>query len=539
MSEAPEHRRGAAVAAAGTAASRLTGLVRLAATTYALGVTESRLADTYNLANTTPTVIHELVIGGILSSVLLRAYVEVRSRDGQQQAWLFIRRVTAATMLLLGVLTVAVALAAPLIFKLYTLRATGSEAQAQQVLGTFLLRLFAAQILFYGLSYIATAVLNAHRKFGVPMFAPVLNNLLVSATLVVFARTVPEALRTAERLPTRGVLLLGIGTTVGVAIQGIYPFLSMRRLGFRLRRGAGLIDPRFGRLLRLSGYMAGYVVTNMAGLWVALFLANQVQGGTSAYQYAFVFFQLPHGLLAVSIVTAIFPTLTEQAVAGKTEEFARTLSRGLRAVAFFVVPAVAGYLAIAPNLVALMLEHGITTQASTDLIATVLRAWAPGIFFFSTFYVLLRAFYALGDTRTPMIINLGAFALNVVLNLAAFAIFDDPTLKVAGLAAGHAGSYLLASVLALRSLRRRIGPTVSAGYPAALVKIVLAATATGLGAWLAGDLVAPNQLANGFLGDILQVLAATASGLLIYAGAAKALGLEETQWIFTIAGRRR
>ena len=534
-----EHRRGAAVAAAGTALSRITGLVRLAATTFALGVTESRLADTYNLANTTPTMIHELIIGGILSSVLLRFYIEVKTKEGEEEGLLFIRRVTNATLLVLAGATLLVVLASPLIFKLYSLRARGPERQAQQVVGTLLLQLFAPQILFYGLSYISTAILNAHRRFGMPMFAPVLNNLAVSATLVAFALTVPRSMRSAELIPSTGILLLGIGTTAGVALQGVAPFVYLRRIGLRLPRRAGFRDRRFKRLLSMSSFMAGYVVTNMVGLWIALFLANRVQGGTSAYQYAFVFFQLPHGLLAVSIVTAIFPSLTERAVGGDLRGFARELSNGLRGVAFFIVPAVAGYLAVAPQLVTLLLEHGITTSASTDLIALVLRTWAPGIFFFSTFYVLLRAFYAMGDTRTPMLVNGVGFVVNVILDIAAFAVFDDPSLQVAGLAAGHAASYLVASTLALRIIVRRVGREAVAGWGPTLVKVVAASGLTGLGAWGAGRIFASVVEVSSFPAQLGQVLVATAAGLLIYAGTAKALRLEEMQWIYTIATRRR
>jgi putative peptidoglycan lipid II flippase len=519
--------------------SRATGLVRMAAMTYALGVTESRLADTYNLANTTPTMIHELIIGGILSSVLLRAYVEVRTKEGEEEGFLFIRRVTNATLLLLAVATLVLILAAPLIFKVYSLRASGPERQAQQVVGTLLLRLFAPQILFYGLSYISTAVLNAHRRFGMPMFAPVLNNLAASATLVGFAQAIPSSLRTAELIPAAGILLLGIGTTTGVALQGVAPFVYMRRKGLRFPRHAGLRDPRFGRLLRMSTFMAGYVVTNMVGLWVALFLANRVQGGTSAYQYAFVFFQLPHGLLAVSIVTAIFPSLTERAVRDDHDGFAAELAGGLRGVAFFVLPAVAGYLAIAPQLVALLLEHGITTAASTDLIAIVLRTWAPGIFFFSTFYVLLRAFYALGDTKTPMLINLVGFAANVALDVAAFVLLDDPRLQIAGLAAGHGASYALASALAIRTIRKRVGSAATRGWVPALVRIVAASALTGVAAWWIGGLVGSIFGTSSLTALLVQVLSATAAGLLIYAGVAKALRLEEMQWIYTIASRRR
>lgn len=531
--------RGAAIATAGTAISRATGLLRLGATTYALGVTESRLADTYNLANTTPNMILELIIGGVLSSVLLRTYIEVKAKDGQEEAWRFIRRVTKATMLLLAAVGLLVVVAAPAIFRLYTISVEGDDRAAQQALGTFLLQLFVPQILFYGLSYISTGVLNAHRRFGIPMFVPALNNLAVTGSLLWFASSIPESLRSPQMVPTKGILILGLGTTAGVALQGILPFFYLRRMGLRLGPRDGLKDPRFGRLLKMSSFMVGYVATNMVSLWVALILAGRVTGGVASYQYAFVFFQLPHGLLAVSIATAIFPAMTEKAVAGNHSDFAKELNRGLRGVAYFVLPAVAGYVAIAPQIVALLLEHGVTTEASTDLVSTVLRVWAPGIFFFSTFYVLLRGFYALGDTKTPMFINLVGLAVNVGFNLSVVALVDDPSLQIAGLAAGHGTSYIVASALALRAISGKIGTSPAVGYFPALAKMTLASVATGIGAWLGAQGAALVVDGSSVTGLLLQVIAATAVGVLLYAGLSKALGLEEMRWISTIVKRRR
>jgi putative peptidoglycan lipid II flippase len=277
----------------------------------------------------------------------------------------------------------------------------------------------------------------------------------------------------------------------------------------------------------------------MIGLWVALILAGRVTGGVASYQYAFVFFQLPHGLLAVSIATAIFPSMTEKAVAGDLDGFARELGRGLRGVAYFVLPAVAGYLAISPQIVALLLEHGVTTEASTEMVATVLRVWAPGIFFFSTFYVLLRGFYALGNTKTPMLINLAGLTVNVAVNLAVVLLVDDGRLRIAGLAAGHAVSYVVASALAMKTIAKQIGTSPTEGYFGALAKMLLASAVTGAGAWLAARGAAALVNTSSVTGLLLQVFAATAAGVLLYAGLSKALNLEEMRWISTIVKRRR
>lgn len=536
MSRNPaELEKGALIATAGTALSRLTGFLRLASMTYALGVVESRLADTYALANTTPNIVYELVIGGVLSSVLQRAYVEVRQEHGQEEAWLFLTRLVRVSSLLLVAIAALGVLLAPVIFGLYT--PGGASYDQQRMAGTFLLRLFIPQIVFYGFGTISTAVLNAHRRYGPPMLAPVLNNLVVIATFITFAAVLPRSLRTLDSITPGGLLLLGLGTTAGVLLQGITPWFYMRKVGYTKARGAGIVDPKLRRLARMSIYMVGYVVTNQLGLWIAMKLANNIQGGVASYAAAFVFFQLPHGLLAVSIAVVIFTAMTESAVAGDLDAFARHLNRGLRAIAFCIVPAAAGYIALAPKIVALTLEHGLATAASTAMIATTLRAWAAGIFFFSTFYLILRAFYSLGDTRTPMFINIAAFLVNVVVNLALFFTLEDPRLRVAGLAVGHATSYLVASVIGLIAVTRRTAPHVLSGYGSALVRITIASAFTASGAFGVSRVLA-SAFDAGLVSDVATVTVSTVVGLLIYGAASKALRLEEMGWIANLVLRR-
>lgn len=181
----------------------------------------------------------------------------------------------------------------------------------------------------------------------------------------------------------------------------------------------------------------------------------------------------------------------------------------------------------------------MTTEASTEMVSTVLRVWAPGIFFFSTFYVLLRGFYALGDTKTPMLINIAGFAVNVGFNLAVVALVDDPRMQIAGLAAGHAASCVVASGLALRAISGKIGARPTNGYYSALAKMVVASAITGAGAWLAAQGVGSVVDGSSVAGLLLQVLAVTTTGLLLYAGLSKALSLEEMRWISTIVKQRR
>lgn len=530
--------KGAAIAAAGTALSRITGFLRLAAMAYALGVAESRVADTYSLANSTPNIVFELIIGGVLSSVLMREYIEVRETEGQQEAALFIKRVMLVTMLILGVFTLIGILAAPLVLKAYTFRSGHPDVQLQRSVGTFLLRMFVPQIMFYGMSYISNAVLNAHRRFGPPMFAPALNNLLVAATFVLVVISFPDQTKDLSSLTTPALLLLGLGTTAGVAALGLAPWISMKRVLGQVPRVTGLKDPRFSRLLRRSSYMVGYVITNQLGLWVALVLAARIQGGVAGYQSAFVFFQLPHGLLAVSVATAIFPRMAESAVRREHVRFALDVAQGLRAIAFFVLPAIAGYIALGPEIIKLLLEHGSATAQSTELIANILKYWAGGILFFSSFYLVLRAFYALGDTRTPMLINLGAFAINVVLDIALFTLFSEPSMKIAGLAIGHAVSYAFAFGAGLVVLRKRVGGSASQGLASTTGRALMASAATGVAAWWIHRALGSWMTSAALTTQILRIAGATLGGLLLYASAAKLLRLEEVGWISRLIPRR-
>lgn len=530
--------RGAAIAAAGTALSRITGFLRLAAMAYALGVAENRVADTYSLANSTPNIVFELIIGGVLSSVLMREYIEVRETEGQLEAALFIKRVMLVTTLILGVFTLIGIVAAPLVLKAYTFRSGHPDVELQRSVGTFLLRMFVPQIMFYGMSYISNAVLNAHRRFGPPMFAPALNNLLVTGTFVLLVISFPDQTKDLSALTTPALLLLGLGTTAGVAALGFAPWISMKRVLGKVPRATGLKDPRFPRLLRRSSYMVGYVITNQLGLWVALVLAARVQGGVAGYQSAFVFFQLPHGLLAVSVATAIFPRMTESAVRKEHARFALQVAQGLRAIAFFVLPAIAGYIALGPDIIKLLLEHGSATSRSTELIANILKYWAPGIFFFSSFYLVLRAFYALGDTRTPMLINLGALGVNVVLDVVLFTTFSEPSMKIAGLAIGHAVSYAFAFAAGLTMLRRRVGRSASKGLAGTAGRALVASAAVGVAAWWIHRASGWWMTSSTLTTQILRIAVATIGGLLLYVVAAKLLRLEEIAWISKLIPRR-
>ena len=532
----PSLARSTALMATGTLLSRITGLLRVTVLVATLGVGESRLADVYNVANTTPNIIYELVLGGILSSIFVPVFVEVRSTRGQRQAWHVARATMTIAIAGLGLLAAVAMVAAPWIIRLYV-HSGSPEERAQAVeLGGQLLAMFMPQIVFYGVGAVMTGLLNAHRRFGVPMFAPILNNLVVIAVGLTFHALVGQRVPQVGEITTGQKLLLGLGTTAGVAAMTLVQWPFLRRIGFRFHFVWNWRDRAIRKMATLSAYTVGYVVTNQLGYLLVPVLAYGVQGGYTAYTTAFIFFQLPHGVFAVSVMTALLPPLSEQAVARDWDAFRATLARGIRLTAAVLLPAALGYLALAGPIVRLLLEHGVVTEASTSLLVPVLMVFVLGLVPFSTFQLVLRAFYALQDTRTTFRVNLVSVGVNVVVDLLLFNLLPLRW-KIPGLALGHATSYTVGSALLLYLMSRRIGGLGGRSILAAVGRMLAAGlvmlVVTVLVARAAGALADP-----GFGRDLLTVAAGVAAGTATYLAAARLLRVQEIGLLLDIVRRR-
>lgn len=457
--------RATALMTVGTALSRATGLGRVMALAYALGVTGTRLADTYNLANTTPNIIFELFLGGVFTAVFVPVLVEIRSRSGDASP------LVSTSLLVLAAVSALTAAGAPLVMRIYTFRVPDPAVRAEMLeLASFLLRWFSPQIFFYGMSAVAEALLNVRRRFGPPKFAPVLNNLVVIATLLVFANAFGEQ---GVDLSLGAKTLLAAGTTAGVVGQALVLVPLLRGQG--LRFAPSLTDPAVRRVVRLSVFVIAYVLVNQIGLWFVLALATREQGGVTAYQIAFMFLMLPHGLFTVSLISAVHPDLSEAAQRRDWETYRRRFAWGVRGVAYLLLPAAVGYLVLAEPITRLLLARGVADVADAAAVAQVLRAFAWGLVSFSVFQLLTRCFYALQDTRTPTVLNAGAVALHTAVNVPLFT-----WLGVRGLAFGHAIAYTAGSVALLVALRRRVDGLGLRPHAGPLARIAAGAVSMGV-----------------------------------------------------------
>ncbi|MBA3690772.1 MAG: murein biosynthesis integral membrane protein MurJ [Actinobacteria bacterium] len=533
LAEPDDHReafvRNTAVMSAGTALSRLTGFLRLSVAAWALG--NLGAANAYNRANTTPNIIYELALGGILTSVFVPVFVEWLHTKGREEAWDVARRVLTLALVVLSTIAVLGGFLAPQIMRLYFSQTP--DAEQGIALGTFLLRWFMPQVVFYGVGAVAGGLLNAHGRFAAPMFAPILNNLSVIATMIVFA--------TVQGSPTIGALsleqkiLLGAGTTMGVAAMTLVLWPALRQLGFRwyLRFDWGHEAVR--RLARLALWVVVYVVANQVAFLVVLVLSGREQDWFTIYSYAFILFQLPHAIFTVSIFTALLPRMSQSWATGDADGLRRLLSRGVRDMSVIVVPAALGYLALAHPITRVILQHGHFSAAATDLTARELQAFALGLPFFSAFQLLTRTFYAMQDSRTPALVNVAAAGVNIAANVF---FLEVAGFGVVGLALGHAISYAFSSGVCVLVLRRRLGGVDGAAIARALARIVPAAVLTALAALGASEVVARVAGTATLPQQILQLSAAVLVGLLVFGASALIFGIREADDVRAAVLRR-
>ena len=518
--------RATALMTVGTVFSRLTGLLRIAAIAAALGVVESgRLTDTYNLANTAPNIIYELALGGILTSVFVPLFVELLEKEGRERAWQVASAIINVSLAVLVALSAIVIVAAPWIAKFYS--AAGSEQEAAL---TFLLRLFIPQIIFYGLTAITSGLLNAHKRFGAPMYTPILNNLAVVAVFLAFKAAYESV--SLDDITNSQLLIIGLGTTTGVALMAIAQIPFLRGLG-KYQLTFSMKHPSLRKLARLSVFVIGYVAVNQLGYLVVQYLAKENVGAYTAYTWAFIFFILPHGLFSVSIITALLPGMSEHAVNQRWDEFRQRLSIGIRSTVLLILPAAIGFFVLGEPIVRFLLERGVMTARSTDLIADVLRFFVIGLVPFSIFQLMLRAFYAMQDTRTPFVINTAAVVLNTIFNLL---VFDS--LGVKGLALGHALAYIFGALVQARVLGRRIGGLDSGRILNSAARISVAAAAMGAVVYAVSRAIETGIEPDGSIEEALAIAVPVVAGLGTYLLLGRILRISELDQVWGLLRRR-
>ncbi|MDZ7677280.1 MAG: lipid II flippase MurJ [Acidimicrobiales bacterium] len=507
--------------------SRLTGLGRVIAMSAALGATA--LGDTYQAANLTSNILFELLAGGVLSAALVPTFVELIDRGRRGEAARLAGALLGVALALLGVVVATALLLAPRLMGVLTTGVADGDLRAEQVeLGTFLLWFFLPQVLLYAVGAVSTALLHADRRFVAAAVAPVFNNLMVIAAMVMFwaMRDGPPAfdLSMAEKL------VLASGATLGVLAMTVVPLVAVWRSGLALTPRWAPRHPQIRPLAAKGVWAAGHLGLAQLFALVTLIVANEVVGGVVAYQVAFTFFLLPYALLANPLTTTLFPRLSASAAAGRSDQLAIDLTWGLRMLAFVLIPASFVLAALTRPLLELV-RLGNLDGRGADLVAAATAAYLAGLLGYATFFLVTRAFYALGDTRTPTLVNLATISVGVIALIAGGAMFDaTPLLVFLGLT--HAAVVTAGSLVLLTGMGRRVG-TIALG-PALARDLILGAVA-GLAAWTVVELIGH----DGRLAAALAVGLAGIAAVAVYVAAQAVLGAPELSRLRSAEGGDR
>jgi len=447
--------RASAIIASGTLVSRVLGFVNITMLAWVIGL-QNPGANAFSLANNLPTNLFALIAGGLMSAVLVPQIVRAAGHDDGGQAFVN-RLLTLGITVFLGAGIVATLLA-PVLVPLYTIQGPNSAFDEATVrLATAIAFWCLPQVFFYALYSLLGEVLNARRVFGPYTWAPVVNNVVMVAVLVVFAIAFgvdPAHTDPASWTPQQ-IALLGGGATLGIAAQTLVLTLFWRRTGLRFRpdfrwKGVGLAATG-----KAAGWTFGMiVVTQLTGLPQSnvASLAGQHDASIAVLSTTWLLFVLPHSILTLSIATPYFTRMSAHAHAGDLELLRADLSSSLRTILLLVTGAGA---AIATAAIPFGAFFG-KSDAEVVGISSVLIAYLVGLVPFSTMFVLQRTFFALGDTRTPFFIQLvqaAAFTAAAV----AVALWMPPHLIAVGIALSTAIASTVQALTLAIVLRRRIG----------------------------------------------------------------------------------
>lgn len=509
--------RDAAIIAAGNVAGRLVGLARDMVKSHTFGAGSS--VDALNIALRVPALLYDLFVGGMISSSLVPVFAG-HGKSERAALWESLSVLASLGALVFSLVALAIALlASPIAYIM-----AGGASDEVLDLTAHLLRITAPAMLFLGLSGMLAGALLALRRFVFPAFATVaLNGGVIAITLLLHQKL--------------GVLAMALGLALGSLLQLVLQWVGLRDARLRLRLSPG--HPAVRQVTRLYAPIAlGLLVDILVGRPLTYRLASQAgPGGISWMEYALSISQLPRGLVALGIASAILPVLAEHAAGegpqGSREPFQATLARGLRLTLVLVIPAAAGLFVLAHPTVTLLLEHGSFTSLDTRMTSLALQLYLLGGPFAVVDGLLVYAFYARHDTLTPALIGVG-----VVVAYAGLAFALMPLLGLFGLMVADGVKLLLHTLVSLLLLSRKLGGLGTHGVLRTLISTLVASAAMSLAVSLSLSGITWLLPASGKWVELAGVALPAVVGLAVYLGLASMLRIEEIPLLYAMVKAR-
>lgn len=489
-------------------ASRITGFVRMILILTVLG---PAVASAFNTANTLPNMITELVLGSVLTAMFMPLLAKAAQED-EDGGVSFIRRLlTVTSVLALGATVVAVA-CAPLLTELNL-----GDGEVNTNLATAFAFLLLPQIFFYGVFSVMLAILNYNGVFRPGAWAPVWNNLVAIATLVLFA-VVGSGIDPAApvNLLSAPILLLGLGTTLGVVLQAAVLVPALRRAGVDLRPQWGL-DPR---IKQFGGHaLAGvtYVLISQVGLVMTNRIGSAAdEAAIAIYQTYWLLLQVPYGIIGVTLLTAINPRLADNGVAGRNDAVVRDISLGTRLSLFGLLPIIAFMTAFGPTIATGLFRYGNFDAESAQVLGLTLAFGAFTLVPYAVVLLQQRVFYAREDYWTPTAMILAITVVRVILSLLVPVVADQRSHVVIGLALANGIGWVVGAVAGFILLRSKLG-SLRGRETLRSASWTLGASIVGALVALAVDTILPMDALTDAVGSIGFVLRAGVAAVITLA----------------------
>jgi len=527
--------------AAGTLASRLTGVIRDIALVAAIGT--GIFSDTYSVANSIPNIIYILIAGGAINSVFIPALIRHMQDDADDGKQFTDQLLTLVGLILIAIVVLTV-IAGGLIIHLY---ATSLWTPQEFDVATMFARWCLPQILFYGLYTLASQILNSRNAFALPMYAPIANNVIVIGTALIFI-SMMSGVPNAQTITTAQINLLGFGTTLGVMAQALILIPALRKVGYSYKPNFKFRNVGNSKIGNLAKWTIGFVLVNQVTFLLVsnlTTLANVlvstdpgvVAVGFTSYQKAQLMMMLPHSIITVSVITALLPRLSKQAHDNDDDSFGSELSASLRLVTALIIPSAIFILVSGPWLGALLYGYGASTFAQGAALGAIASMFALGLPAFSLFYVLLRSYYAKENTKTPFLINLGFNGLHIAIGFSLFVALPQQY-KVAGLALGYSISYVLTCAFTWW----RVGKTVPAlrnnGHLRLLIRVSVAGILAAAASYLLVRLTIVNEPGITALRLGLAIASFAAGFSVSYLALAKLFRISEVSAVLALVRRK-
>ena len=523
--------RASGIMALGTIISRVTGFIRGILIVAVLGT--ALLADTYNVANTMPNILYNLLVGGALTAIFIPQLV--RSFEHDDGGDDFASRLITTISLILLVLVSLGMFFAPALVRLYAPEFFTVGFETEQEIAIAFTRYCLPQIFFLGLFTMLGQVANARGSFGPLMWAPIANNLvgiLLFGGFLLFSPGIDISTITSSQ-----VALLGWGTTLSVVVQALVLVPVIRKLGISIKPKLGVSG--LGKSFNLAGWTLVYVLISQLGYLVTVNVATSaavrsaqdgIETGVGYTPYTFAYFVmlLPYSIITISIVTAILPHISKLALDGKRDEVKAQLVRAIRLVGVITVPSAVAFLLFGP-LITESIFIGISTEDSR-YIGYVLSALSFGLVAFSINLILIRGFNAFEDTRTQVISILVINVFSVAMSYF-FLYFIKNQWVTVGLGVAFSVSYLIGLLVTLALLKKHVGKLALTEFLGQHTRLLIASLLAMVPLFILTQYISWLEIdfsRAGRAGELLVVMVVAFFGYIL---GAKALGVEEISMI--------